>query len=61
MVLTLIELLELCDTTSTNSGLHNGVVIQLQKTFGHKVMQLACRHHILDLELLCGASCKVNF
>ena len=47
------------DTTSINSGLHNGVAVQSQKAFGHKVMQLACRHHIL--EFLCGASCKVIF
>jgi len=47
------------DTTSTNSGLHNGVVVQLQTSFDHKVMQLAYRHHIF--ELVCGASCKIIF
>ena len=40
------------DTTATNSGLLNGVLVRLQTLLGDDYMQLACRHHIL--ELVCG-------
>ena len=47
------------DTTALNSGLNNGVVVQLQKELKHEVLQLACRHHIL--ELVCGAPCTLVY
>lgn len=47
------------DTTATNSGLNNGVVVQLQTALGHPLFQLACRHHLL--ELVCGSICKNVF
>ena len=47
------------DTTALNSGLFNGVVVRLQALMGCSMMQLACRHHIL--ELVCGASCSLVY
>ena len=42
------------DTTAINTGIRNGVAVCLQKAFGNNLLQLACRHHVL--ELLCGAA-----
>ena len=42
------------DTTSVNTGVNKGVAISLERAFGGKLLQLACRHHVL--ELLCGAA-----
>jgi hypothetical protein len=47
------------DTTATNSGLLNGVVVRLQKLLMADIMQLACRHHIM--ELVCGAICGLVY
>ena len=44
------------DTTSANSGHLNGIVVRLEAKFSHKLLQLACHHHIP--ELICGAACK---
>ena len=44
------------DTTSVNSGRINGIVVQLERLFNKKLLQLACRHHIA--ELIAGAACK---
>ena len=48
-----------CDTTATNSGLNQGVVVKVQKALRQPVFHLACRHHIL--KLVCGAICKNVF
>ena len=42
------------DTTSINTGIHKGVTVCLERAFGNNLLQLACRHHVL--ELLCGAA-----
>ena len=44
------------DTTSLNTGIHNGVVVRLQREFDHKLLQLPCRHHVY--ELLCGSAAR---
>ena len=41
------------DTTSINTGIHKGVTVCLERAFGNNLLQLACRHHVL--ELLYGA------
>ena len=46
------------DTTATNSGLLNGVLVRLQTLLGGDYMQLACRHHIL--ELVCGKAVHLS-
>ena len=47
------------DTTSVNSGIHQGVVVQLQRYFGRDLLELACRHHIA--ELVSGAACSTVY
>ena len=44
------------DTTSVNTGHKNGIVVQLERYLGRNVLQLECRHHVL--ELVVGASCS---
>ena len=46
------------DTTSVNSGIHQGVVVQLQRYFGRVLLELAC-HHIAELES--GAACSTVY
>ena len=47
------------DTTAVNSGYRQGVVVRLEAEFGRPLLQLPCRHHIL--ELVAGASCSVVY
>jgi len=44
------------DTTSVNSGIHNGVVTRLEENYKTSFLQLACRHHMS--ELWGSAACK---
>ena len=44
------------DTTSVNTGHKNGIVVQLERYLGRNVLQLECRHQVL--ELVVGASCS---
>ena len=37
------------DTTSSNSGIHNGAAKLLEEQIGQKLLYLACRHHILEI------------
>jgi hypothetical protein len=37
------------DTTSSNTGSHNGAAVLLEAKFGKRLIYLACRHHILEL------------
>ena len=46
-------------TTSMNTGVHKGVAVSLERAFGGKLLQLACRHHVL--ELLCRAAASTVF
>ena len=46
------------DTTSTNTGRHNGVVTRLNRRFG-QLLNIPCRHHIF--EILLNAAFKANF
>lgn len=39
------------DTTSTNTGMRNGVCTLLEKEFKKEFLHLACRHHILEIVL----------
>ena len=46
------------DTTSVNTGLHNGIVVRLEKQLERQLLQLPCRHiH----ELLCAAAEKLVY
>ena len=47
------------DTTAVNSGLRTGVTVQLQRHISHPVLQIACRHHIM--ELICGGAATVVY
>ena len=47
------------DTTSINTGIHKGVTVCLERAFGYNLLQLACRHHAL--ELLCGAAASLVY
>ena len=47
------------DTTYINKGIHKGVTVCLERTFGNNLLQLACRHHVL--ELLCGAAASLVY
>ena len=44
------------DTTSLNTGCRQGIVVRLEEEFERSLLQLPCRHHIL--ELVGGASCS---
>ena len=41
-----------CDTTATNTGRLNGVIVQVQKQMSllglEKPQYIACQHHVLD-------------
>ena len=37
------------DTTSSNTGVHNGACVLLQRMLGVNLLSLACRHHIFEL------------
>jgi len=37
------------DTTSTNTGIHNGAIMVIQKAFDKRLLFLACSHHILEI------------
>ncbi|CAL4063185.1 unnamed protein product, partial [Meganyctiphanes norvegica] len=37
------------DTTAVNSGHRQGIVVRLEAEFGRPLLQLPCRHHILEL------------
>lgn len=39
------------DTTSTNTGVHNGACVILQQLLARQLLWLACRHHIPELLL----------
>ena len=47
------------DTTSLNTGHKNGIVVQLERYLGRNLLQLECRHHVL--ELVVGASCSLVY
>ena len=47
------------DTTFINTGIHKGVTVCLERAFGNNLLQLACRHHVL--ELLCGAAASLVY
>ena len=47
------------DTTSINTGIHKEVTVCLERAFGNNLLQLACRHHVL--ELLCGAASSLVY
>lgn len=37
------------DTTSSNTGVHNGAITVIQQKFDKRLLFLACRHHILEV------------
>ena len=45
----------ICDTTSVNTGVKNGVVVLIQQKFKEKGIPIpqyiGCQHHVLDLVL----------
>ena len=47
------------DTTSSNTGRIQGAVIRLESMLGRPLIQLACRHHVL--ELIVGAVARAIF
>ena len=42
------------DTTSSNTGIHIGACVEIERALGKDLLYLACRHHIM--ELLAGAA-----
>lgn len=46
------------DTTSSNTGIHNGACILIERKLDKELLHLACRHHIM--ELLAGAAFAVS-
>ena len=46
------------DTTSSNTGVHNGACILIERKLDKELLHLACRHHIM--ELLAGAAFAVS-
>jgi len=42
------------DTTSSNTGIHNGACVEIERMLGKDLLYFACRHHIM--ELLAGAA-----
>ena len=46
------------DTTSSNTGVHNGACILIEQKLEKELLHLACRHHIM--ELLAGAAFAVS-
>ena len=47
------------DTTAVNSGHRTGVTVQLQCHIDHCILQIACRHHIM--ELVCGGAASTVY
>ncbi|KAK4318004.1 hypothetical protein Pmani_010957 [Petrolisthes manimaculis] len=45
---------DVLDTTSSNTGRHKGACVLLEEQFGRELLQLGCRHHVL--ELVAGAA-----
>lgn len=45
------------DTTASNTGLHKGACIHIEKAVGRELVWIACRHHILEVVLkdVCGS------
>lgn len=39
------------DTTSANTGLHEGAAVHIENGLGHSLLWLACRHHIAELHI----------
>ena len=39
------------DTTSSNTGIKSGACVLIEKLLEHKVLYLACRHHIHEILL----------
>lgn len=39
------------DTAASNTGLHNGACIRIEKGLGRSLVMFACRHHILEVLL----------
>jgi hypothetical protein len=37
------------DTTSSNTGIHKGACVILERLIERKLLHLACRHHIFEL------------
>ena len=39
------------DTTSSNTGPHQGAAVRIEKELGHSLLWLACRHHVAELHI----------
>lgn len=39
------------DTTSSNTGIHRGACVLIEKTIGHELVNIGCRHHVLEVVL----------
>ena len=39
------------DTTASNTGVHGGVCVRLEREFGRELLNVACRHHISEIML----------
>lgn len=39
------------DTTSSNTGIHRGACVIIEKAIGHELVNIACRHHIMEVIL----------
>ena len=41
----------LFDTTSCNTGIHRGACVVIDEAIGHKLVNIGCRHHVLEVFL----------
>lgn len=39
------------DTTASNTGLHKGACVQIEKALGTELVWIACRHHVMEIML----------
>jgi len=39
------------DTTSSNTGIHKGACVLIEKAFGRDLVNIGCRHHVLEVIL----------
>ena len=39
------------DTTSSNTGIHQGAAVRIEEQLGRSLLWLTCRHHIAELHI----------
>ena len=49
------------DTTSSKTGVHKRACTSLQQLLDRQILWMACRHHVLEAELVKGSASKQLF